>query len=143
MASCKFDLPDEFLTKVSRLSTRTDEIMPKVLEAGAEVIERKVRSNLQSAIGRGTKTESRSTGELLAALGTSPARVGKDGNHDVKIGFAEPRRDGSSNAKIANVLEYGKVGQPARPFLKPAVSASKNACVEAMEAKLKQEVDAV
>ena len=45
-------------------------------------------------------------------------------------------RDGGSNAKIANVLEYGKHGQPAKPFLKPAKSASKAECIHVMEQTL-------
>ena len=48
-----------------------------------------------------------------------------------------------TNAMIANVLEYGKHGQPAKPFLKPAKSASKNACIEAMKAKLESEMGSV
>lgn len=127
--------------KVSRLADKTDEILPKVLEAGAEVVEAKVRSNLQSAIGSGTKEPSRSTGQLLSALGTSPALQDRNGDFNVKVGFSEPRTDGDSNAKIASVLEYGKSGQPPKPFLKPAKSASKNAVIEAMKAKLEQEVD--
>ena len=45
-----------------------------------------------------------------------------------------------SNAKIANIIEYGKSGQPAKPFLKPAKSATKKTCAEAMKAKLEQEL---
>lgn len=129
--------------KVSKLADRTDEILPKVLEAGAEVVEDKVRSNLASVIGKGTKEPSRSTGQLLSALGTSPALQDKNGDFNVKVGFAEPRLDGDSNAKIATILEYGKNGQPAKPFMKPAKSASKNACIEAMKAKLESEVNGI
>lgn len=141
MAKVTVKMPEDFLMKISRLGQQTDTILPKVLEAGAEVVEDKVRANLQGIIGSGTKYESRSTGELLSALGTSPALQDKNGDFDVKIGFAEPRSDGESNAKIATILEYGKSGQPAKPFLKPAKSASKNACIEAMKAKLEQEVE--
>lgn len=73
MAKATWRMPEDFLMKVSRLADKTDEILPKVLEAGAEVVEDKVRSNLQLVIGSGTKYESRSTGELLRSLGTSPA----------------------------------------------------------------------
>ena len=143
MAKVQMKMPDDFLMKVSRLADKTDEILPKVLEAGAEVVEDKVRSNLQAVIGSGTKYESRSTGELLRSLGTSPALQDKNGDFNVKVGFSEPRSDGKSNAMIAGVLEYGKHGQPAKPFLKPAKSASKNACIEAMKAKLESEVNGV
>ena len=143
MAKATMKLPDEFLMKVSQLAERTDEILPRVLQAGGEVVEAKVRSNLQSVIGRGTKEESRSTGELIGALGVSYSMHDKDGNYNVKIGFSEPRSDGKSNAMIAGVLEYGKHGQPAKPFLKPAKSASKNDCIAAMKAKLESEVNGI
>ena len=143
MAKAEFKLPEEFLLKISRLGDKTDEILPRVLEAGGEVVLDKVRENLQAVVGRDTKEASRSTGELVSALGVSPAKIDRDGNYNVKVGFAEPRPDGKSNAMIANILEYGKSGQPARPFLKPAKSSSKNACIEAMKAKLESEVNGI
>lgn len=143
MAKATFKMPDEFLMKVSRLEEHTDEILPRVLEAGATVVEAKVRSNLSAAIGKGTKEPSRSTGELLSSLGTSTALQDRDGNFNVKVGFSEPRSDGDSNAKIATILEYGKSGQPARPFLKPAKTASKSACIQAMENKLSEEIEKI
>lgn len=143
MARCDIQIPEDFLLKLSLLGEKTDEIIPKVLEAGGEVVESKVKSNLQAVIGSGTKEESRSTGELLSALGVSSAKQDKDGNFNVKIGFSEPRPDGKSNAMIAGVLEYGKHGQAPKPFLKPAKSSSKSAAVAAMKAKFKSEVDGV
>jgi hypothetical protein len=100
-----------------------------------------VKSNLQAVIGKETKYDSRSTGELIDALGVTPAGVDRNGNYDVKVGFDEPRKDGESNAKIANILEYGKSGQPPKPFLKPAKTASRNACIEAMKRKLDEEIN--
>ena len=141
MAKAAFKMPEDFLLKLSRLGEKTDEIIPKVLEAGGEVVEAKVKSNLQAIIGSGTKEESRSTGELLSALGVSSARQDKDGNFNVKVGFSDPRTDGKSNAMIAGVLEYGKSGQSPKPFLKPAKSASKSACVDAMIAAFEKEVE--
>ena len=141
MAKAAFKMPEDFLLKLSRLGEKTDEIIPKVLEAGGEVVEAKVKSNLQAVIGSGTKEESRSTGELISALGVSSARQDKDGNFNVKVGFSEPRTDGKSNAMIAGVLEYGKSGQPPKPFLKSAKSASKSACVDAMIAAFEKEVE--
>ena len=143
MAKASFKLPEDFLLKLSKLGDKTDEIIPKVLEAGGEVVETRAKSNLQAVIGSGTKGESRTTGELVGALGVSPAKQDKDGNFNVKVGFADGRSDGRSNAMIAGVLEYGKHGQPAKPFLKPAKSASKNDCIEAMKAKLESEVNSV
>ena len=133
-------MPEEFLLKISRLESKTDDIVPKVLEAGGTVVLQKAKSNLQAVIGKGTKRRSKSTGELLRSIGLSKARQDRNGDHNVKVGFAEPRSKGGSNAKLANILEYGKHGQPARPFLKPAKSSSKKACEDAMIAKLEEEL---
>ena len=141
MAKADFKFPDEFLTKLSRLGKDTDAVAEKVLEAGGKVVLAKVKSNLSSVIGSGTKYDSRSTGELEQSLGLSPVKLNRVGNHDIKIGFSEPRSDGGSNAKLANILEYGKHGQPAKPFLKPAKSASKAECIRVMEQTLKEEVE--
>lgn len=140
MAKVDIKMPDEFLEKLSKLGAQTDEISERVLEAGGEVVLAKIRSNLASVVGKDTKVDSRSTGELERSLGMSKARVDRNGNHNIKIGFAEPRSDGGSNAKIANILEYGRHGQPAKPFLKPAKSSSKSACEAAMKQKLEEEI---
>ena len=140
MAKVPMMMPEGFLDRLSKLGNQSDEIAEKVLEAGGEVVLAKVQSNLSSVIGRGTKYDSRSTGELERSIGLSPAKLDRDGNHNVKIGFVDPRSDGDSNAKIANILEYGKHGQPAKPFLKPAKRASKSACEEAMKRAFEVEV---
>lgn len=141
MAKVNMKMPEEFLMKVSKLADQTDVIIPKVLEVGGDVVLEKVKSNLQSVIGKDTKYPSKSTGELLSSLGLTSAKQDRNGDYNVKVGFAEPRSDGESNAKIANIIEYGKHGQPAKPFLKPAKSASRKPCMGAMIAKLEEEID--
>ena len=154
MAKVNARLPEEYLLRLSRLGEKTDEIAERALKAGGEVVLEKMRGNLRSVIGRGTKEQSRATGELLGSLGVSPADVDYKGVHNVKIGFAEPRREQiaakgkrsykeRTNAMIANVLEYGKSGQAPRPFLQPAKSASKKPCEEAMKAAFEQELGSI
>lgn len=143
MAKIEIKMPEDFLLKLSTLGEKTDEIIPKVLESGSEVVLSQVKSNLTSVIRKGTKYKSRSTGELVDALGVSPTKLDGKGNYNVKIGFSEPRKDGGSNAKIANIIEYGKSGQPPKPFLKPARSASRNTCIEAMKRRFEKEVEKV
>lgn len=140
MAKAQMMMPENFLDRLSKLGSQSDAIAEKVLEAGGKVVLAKVQSNLSSVIGRGTKYDSRSTGELERSIGLSPAKLDRDGNHNVKIGFVDPRSDGDSNAKIANILEYGKHDQPAKPFLKPAKRASKSACEETMKRAFEEEV---
>ena len=141
MAKCDMKMPEDFLLKISKLGSNFDSVADTVLQVGGEVVLKKVKSNLSSVIGRGTKYKSRATGELAQSLGLSPVKLNREGNHDIKIGFSEPRSDGGSNAKIANILEYGKSGQPPKPFLKPAKSASKAECIRVMEQTLKEEVE--
>ena len=134
MASCTFTMPDDFTEKISRLADQTDVIVPKVLEAGGEVVLGAVRSGLHSVLS------GESTGELESSLGLSHVRLDRDGNPNIKVGFDEPRSDGKSNAMLANVLEHGKHGQPPRPFLKAAKAASKGPATEAMIRALDEEV---
>ena len=143
MARADINMPEDFLLTISRLGSNMDSIAETVLEAGGEVVLGKVRGNLDAVIGSGTKYDSRSTGELAGALGLSPVKVDGSGNHDIKVGFAEPRSDGGSNAKIANVLEYGKHGQPPKPFLKPAKTASRKECIQVMKDTLEAEVEKI
>lgn len=135
MAKCTYTLPEELLRKLSTVGNKMDEISEHVLKAGGEVVLEKVKSNLSSVLS------GKSTGELEKSLGLSGVRVDKNGDANIKIGFAEPRSDGKSNAMIANVLEYGRHNQPARPFLKPAKTQSKNNCIEVMTETLKEELD--
>jgi hypothetical protein len=84
MGRCSVKMPEDFLLKISKLGDKTDEIIPKVLDAGGEVMLHKIKSNLTAVIGSGTKYPSRSTGELELALGLSPALLDKKGNHNIK-----------------------------------------------------------
>jgi len=140
LAKVDIKMPDDFLIKISKLGSDFDPVAEKVLKAGGEVVSKRTKSNLSAVIGKGTKHESQSTGELENALGVTSVRLDRNGNHNIKIGFSEPRSDGESNAKIANILEYGKHGQPAKPFLKPAKSASKSECISVMKSTFEEEV---
>ena len=110
MARCTYKLPEELLRKLSTLGSKMDEISEVVLIAGGKVALDKVQSNLKGVLS-GT-----STGELLSSLGLSGVKIDRNGNSNIKVGFSEPRSDGKSNAMIANVIEYGKHNQPAKPF---------------------------
>ena len=66
--------------------------------------------------------------------------MNNEGYYDVKVGFAEGRGD-ANNAMLANLLEYGKHGQPPKPFLKQTKSSSQTPCIEAMQSVLKEELN--
>ena len=140
MAKVDVKMPEEFLLKLSKLGANTDAVAEKVLKAGGEVVLKRTQANLSAVIGSGLKYDARSTGELEASLGLSPTKTDRDGNHNIKLGFSEPRSDGGSNAMLANLIEYGKHGQPPKPFLKPAKSASRAECVRVMSETLEEEI---
>ena len=140
MGKVKIEMPTQWLDTIAGMGNALDAAIPRALEAGGKVVLDKMKSNLRSAIGRGTKYKSRSTGKLAASLGVSPAKLNRENNLDVKVGFSENRGD-VSNAMLANVLEYGKHGQPPQPFLKQTKSSSRKPCIEAMQTALKEELD--
>ena len=140
MAKVKIEMPSGFIDQIAGMGNALDAAIPKALAAGGKVVMEKMKSNLQVIIGRETKMKSRSTGKLAASLGVSPAKLDRDGNLDVKVGFSEGRGN-VSNAMLANVLEYGKHGQPPQPFLKQTKSSSRKPCIDAMQTALKEELD--
>ena len=148
MAICKLKLPDEIYKAIEKLSSKTDDVLKSTLEAGGKVALDITKSNLRRSV---TNSSKRMTGEHVGSLGMTKVRVNNKGVHNIKIGFNEPRRKQYrvkkkrsynliTNALIAGVLEYGKSGQHPRPFLKPAKSKSKKACVEAMKQKFDEEM---
>ena len=80
MANCTCKLPEELLKKLSKLGNKMDSVSETVLETGGAIVLDKVRSNLQSVLS------GESTGELLGSLGLSKVLLGKDGNHNIKVG---------------------------------------------------------
>jgi hypothetical protein len=140
MGKVKIEMPTQWLDTIAGMGNALDAAIPKALEAGGKVVLEKMKSNLRSAIGRGTKYKSRSTGKLAASLGVSPAKLNRENNLDVKVGFSENRGD-VSNAILANLLEYGKHGQTPKPFLKQTKSSSRKPCIEEMQRILKEELN--
>ena len=142
MAKASFKLPDDLLEKMSKLGSQYDQIIPKVLEEGAKPASEKAKSNLSLRIGQGTKYPSKSTGELLASLETSKPVQNNQGDWGLRVGIPTTTDSkGVSNALKAAVIEYGKFGQPPKPWLKPAKSQSKKACIEAIKKQFDKEVE--
>ncbi len=151
MAKISIKIPTDLEKKFEELQNNSGEIIDKCVEAGAEVVEGYVRNNLRAVLSNDHKN-----GELINSLGITPVKVSREGVHNAKIGFAEPRKDqgGShitrggkkrtyyvrTNAMIANILEHGRSNQAARPFLAPAKRSAKQPTLEAMRKKFDEEV---
>jgi hypothetical protein len=142
MAKASFKMPDDFLEKLSRLNNKFDEIVPRVLQEGAEPVIEKAKSNLSLRIGQGTKDPSGSTGELIASLETTKPVQDYKGDWVLRVGIPITKDSrGVSNALKAAVIEYGKTGQPPKPWLKTTKRASRKACIEAMKEALNKEIE--
>ena len=162
MADIRFTISGKFEKLLIDIEKSLPETQEKMLKGMAEIALPAAKGNLSGAIGN-TKYESRSTGELLASLGTSPVKPSKaGGGYDIAVGFNEPRRIQSApkkyhkgkrggmvadrgyytvtNAMLANILEHGKSGQEARPFMGPAKASTRDACIERARQIFKEEV---
>lgn len=137
-------LSKEFADNLKKVAINMDKVAERALVEGASIVEKQMRSNLQKVIGSGTKSQSQSTGQLLNALGKSPVKANiKTGGWDIKIGFLEPRKDGTPNALVANVLEYGKKGQAPKPFMKPALNATRRKVRTTMSRVIDEEIEKI
>ena len=141
MAKVTVEFPEDIVKKLARLETRTDAVLEKTLQAGAAIVKPVFQAKLAGAIGRNTKRKSKSTGQLVGALGVSPVKASEDGCVDIKIGFNEPRQDGKRNAMIASILEHGRSNQPACSFISATKSAVKAPATQAMIDAFNQEVE--
>lgn len=140
MAKCRINFPDKLQYKFEQFSKKTDEIMQKAVKAGAAAAKPIFEQSAKSIVG--SAPNSRSTGELVHAIGATDAKPTADG-YDTKIGFYDVRSNSkTSNELIANTIEYGKSGQPPKPMLNVDTRRKMRAAArKAMVEVLQQEAD--
>lgn len=120
------------MKKLERLGTEYDAIVKDMLADGIEPLQKQIESNLKAVVGRGTKLRSRSKGNLIKSVRVTKAYQTANGDWHMKVGIYGYDEDGVPNALKAMVLEYGRSDMAPKPWLKPAVSASKKECEKAM-----------
>lgn len=139
MAKLQISMPEDFLERISKLGNGFDEVAKRALEEGAKPIRDQAEQNLRQVVGKDTKYKSRSKGELVNAVGITPPLQDRDGNWNIKIGVGDSVDSrGVPNALKAQVLEYGKLGQPPKPWLKPARTKARRIAMAKMEDVLKE-----
>lgn len=134
-------LPEETLKKLNRLGTEYDGIVQKMLVDGIEPLQKQIETNLADVIGRGNKTRSRSKGNLIKAVKVTKAYQVSSGDWHIKVGIYGYDKDGVPNALKAMVLEHGRSDMPAKPWLKPAINATKKDVLKAMSDRLDKEIN--
>ena len=168
MAKIMFRNLKEYELQLAHLRERTPEIAGKAIYAGAEIITDAIRANIEALPAVSDKagliayqkkepaplTETAKKG-LLDGLGITPMQD-DNGFYNVKIGFDGPGGEhgyndlrtekfpkGQPNVMIARSLESGSSIAPKRPFVRPAVNASRKAAEEAMAKVIDEEIEKI
>lgn len=142
MATITFKRGDDYIMKISRLSTGSKEkICGPAIYAAADIVTDAIRRNLRgnladpSYLGQKNgilfKTTKESSGSLESALGIASMKE-DDGFLNVKIGFDGYDKNGVPNQMKARVMESGTSERKKAPFVRPAVKQTKEAAVQKM-----------
>jgi len=129
-----FKAGDEYALKLSRLATNSDEIAKKAIYGAAKIVADQIKSNLHGVLS------SEATGELAASFGIASIKTDLNDNWNTKIGFDGYDSEGVPNQLKARALESGTSTQPKRPFVRPAVNATKARAKAEMEKVIDEEV---
>lgn len=137
MARMTFKAGDEYALKLSRLATDSDEIAKKAIYGGAKIVADKIKSNLQGVLSP------EATGQLVGSFGI--ARIDRDSNGDwnTKLGFDGYDDNGMANQYKARILESGTSKHTKKPFVRPAVNATRASAKAEMEKIIDEEINKI
>lgn len=134
MAKAKFEIPKELIAQMKKLEQDTPEMMKSMVEAGAETVLERIRSNAPAGM--------KSSQIMNCLCTTRPYEAPSDDSINVKVGFAGyfMNEDGKRTPAplVANIFEYGRSNEPfpKQPFMRK--SFNKAAITKAMEAAQKR-----
>ena len=156
MARIKFSGLEEYELRLAHLSERTPEIAGRAIYEGAAIVTDAIRANIQGLHAVSDKaglfaykekkpaplTETAKRG-LLDGLGVTPMQD-DGGYYNVKVGFdgyndLKTRKypKGQPNQLVARGLEFGSTIAQKRPFVRPAINATRKLA----EAKMAEVLD--
>lgn len=158
MAKISFKNQSEYYQKLQELETLAakDETLEKAVVAGAKVVADKIRSNLESLptekfryLPEGERRNGLTPQELRdlsASFGLAPIQR-ENGYVNTKAGFdgygSHPTKTyphGVPNAMIARAAESGSSMRNKKPFVRPAVNASRQKAIKEMEEVIDDEM---
>lgn len=159
MAKITFPGLNDYELMISRLSKGVDDIAGKAIYAGAGIVADAIKENIKDlpiVRGYGTKenplpggvTAPQKAG-LINGLGISPMQ-NDAGFLNVKIGFdgynatkTDKYPQGQPNQLVARGVESGTSWKEKKPFIRPAINASKSRAEAEMARILDQEIEKV
>ena len=137
MAQMEIDFPEDMLNGL--LDVDAEDLCKQMIDSAAPIMEESMKKEMRSVIQHSGDSE------LVDSVKTSKAKKAKNG---AIIAFTGPKgnsknyyyRNGKKDRRIqvSNVLKaiwlnYGSVGQPARPFLTKAVNNAHQKVMEKMQ----------
>lgn len=137
MTQLSFSGLDELMLSMKEIEEIPPDVQNKMLKAGADVV---VQAQKKAAQSMGVRDPGEGGGVLIESIQKSRVSVGKGGRRSITIYPRGERVRGKvkkqtvRNAEIAFINEYGKRGQPARPFIALANETSAQETTEAMAA---------
>lgn len=116
----------EFAVSLEEIREVPDGILDQMLNAEADVIEKAQKD-------KGLAYGVHRTGVTLASIKRSKTSKTGDGKEIIIIPMGT-NSDGNRNAEVAFINEFGKHGQPARPFIRDANEEKADEAVDAAAA---------
>ena len=159
MAKITFPGLNDYELMISKLSKGVDDIAGKAIYAGAGIVADAIKENIKALpIVRGYGTEkdplpggvtAPQKAGLIDGMGISPMQ--NDGGYlNVKIGFdgynatkTEKYPQGQPNQLVARGVESGTSWKQKKPFIRPAINASKSRAEAEMARILDQEIEKI
>lgn len=159
MAKITFPGLNDYELTISRLSKGVDDIAGKAIYAGAGIVADAIKENIKALpIVRGYGTEkdplpggvtAPQKAGLIDGLGISPMQ-NDAGYLNVKIGFdgynatkTEKYPQGQPNQLVARGVESGTSWKEKKPFIRPAINASKKRAEDEMARILDEEIEKI
>lgn len=131
MARITFTGIDEYADKLAELADRAPGVCKYALYEGAAVVADAIKARIPM-----------DTGDLSDSMALTTMR-NEDGMIYTKVVFEGYDSKGTPNALKANVLEKGNSHVSARPFVRPAVNASRGAAVAAIGAAFDRKINEI
>ncbi len=159
MAKISFSRDKEYMQKLRKLEERftTDEVIEKAVYKGAGIVTDAIRTHLSKIptvkyrhLSKGevfTGLSEYEKKDLEASFGLTKIRKDRNGFIHAKAGFdgygSFPTRSypkGVPNQLLARSVESGSTVRMKKPFVRPAVNASRKKAIETMEEVIDDEL---
>ena len=137
MARMTFKAGEEYALKLSALAAGSEATAKRAVYQAAGIVADQIRKNLETNLAGSQE----STGALAASLGITPVSTDRDGFINAKIGFDGYDEKGVPNQLKARAMESGTSRIKKRPFVRPAVNATKKAAVDEMKKVIDEEIE--